>query len=163
MNDSRASEKRAPLAGQAAQPETARLGDKNDKREIFGWLMFDWANSAFYTTVVGALFGPYLTALAQAAVGENGTILSLGFLGSVTAKSLHTFTVSIAVLSQVLLLPVVGAIADYSHKKKRYMAVFCYLAVIANCLMFFVTGKLYLLGSLLFIIANLGAGAAMVF
>ena len=32
--------------------------DINDRREIFGWVMYDWANSAFYTTVVGALFGP---------------------------------------------------------------------------------------------------------
>jgi UMF1 family MFS transporter len=162
MSDSTTSGKRATAAGRVARNVAPRT-DINDKREIFGWLMYDWANSAFYTTVVGALFGPYLTALAQAAVGENGTILSLGFLGSVTAKSLHTFTVSVAVLSQVLLLPVVGAIADYSHKKKRYMAVFCYLAVTANCLMFFVAGNLYLLGSLLFIIANLAAGAAMVF
>jgi MFS transporter, UMF1 family len=162
MNDSNTSGKRVTRTGQAAPKDTARPGI-NDKREIFGWLMYDWANSAFYTTVVGALFGPYLTALAQAAVGENGTILNLGFLGSVTAKSLHTFTVSVAVLSQVFLLPVVGAIADYSHKKKRYMAVFCYLAVAANCLMFFVSGNLYLMGSLLFIIANLSAGAAMVF
>lgn len=142
---------------------TAKLrADVNDKREIFGWLMYDWANSAFYTTVVGALFGPYLTALAQAAVGENGTVLNLGFLGSVTAKSLHTFTVAIAVLSQVFLLPLVGAIADYSHRKKRYMAIFCYIAVTANCLMFFVTGNLYLMGSFLFIIATLCYGASMV-
>ena len=76
-------------------------GEINDKREIFGWIMYDWANSAFYTTVVGALFGPYLTSLAQAAVGENGTVLNLGFLGSVTAKSLSTFTLFVAVFSQV--------------------------------------------------------------
>ncbi len=38
---------------------------KNDRREIFGWLMYDWANSAFYTTVIGVLLGPYLTSLAQ--------------------------------------------------------------------------------------------------
>jgi UMF1 family MFS transporter len=162
MNDAKTSGKRVTLSDRVDHGDTARP-DINDKREIFGWLMYDWANSAFYTTVVGALFGPYLTKLAQAAVGENGTILNLGFLGSVTAKSLHTFTVSVAVFSQVLLLPVVGAIADYSHRKKRYMAVFCYLAVTANCLMFFVAGNLYLLGSLLFIIANLAAGAAMVF
>lgn len=143
--------------------ETRRRRDVNDKREIFGWLMYDWANSAFYTTVVGALFGPYLTALAQAAVGDNGIIFNMGFLGPVTAKSLHTFTVAVAVFSQVFLLPVVGAIADYSHRKKRYMAIFCYIAVTANCLMFFVAGNLYLLGSLLFIIANLCYGAAMVF
>ena len=40
--------------------------DKNNRREIFGWLTYDWANSAFFTTVVTVLAGPYLTALAQA-------------------------------------------------------------------------------------------------
>src|SRR5205085_3500256 len=104
-----------------------------------------------------ALFGPYLTRLAQDAIGDsNGTILNLGFLGSVTAKSLSTFTVSVAVFSQVFLLPILGAIADYSHLKKRLMIIFCYIGVAANCLMFFITGNLYLMGSLLFIIANLG-------
>ena len=49
--------------------------DKNNPRELFGWKMYDWANSAFYTTVVGALFSPYLTRLAQTAVGENGVVL----------------------------------------------------------------------------------------
>ena len=60
---------------------------KNDRREIFGWLMYDWANSAFYTTVIGVLLGPYLTSLAQTAVGENGVIFSFGALGAVTAKN----------------------------------------------------------------------------
>lgn len=125
--------------------------------------MYDWANSAFYTTVVGALLGPYLTALAQADVGENGTILHLGIIGSVTAKSFFTLCVSIAVGSQVLLLPVLGAIADYSNLKKKLMAVFCYIAVAANCLLFFISGNLYLVGGLLFIVANLCFGATMVF
>ena len=39
----------------------------NDKREIFGWAMYDWANSAFSTTVVTAFLGPYLTAITKAA------------------------------------------------------------------------------------------------
>src|SRR5690349_10447105 len=127
-----------PSPGISARPRQ----DVNDKREIFGWIMYDWANSAFYTTVVGALFGPYLTSLAQAAVGENGTVLNLGFLGSVTAKSLSTFTLFVAVISQVFLLPILGAIADYSHLKKKLMAVFCYIGVTACCLMLFVTGNL---------------------
>jgi MFS transporter, UMF1 family len=135
----------------------------NDRREIFGWLMYDWANSAFYTTVVGALFGPYLTELARAAVGDNGTVLSLGFLGSVTAKSLSTLTIAVAVFSQVFMLPILGAVADYTNLKKPLMAVFCYIAVTATCLMFFVKGNLYLLGSLLFIVANVCFGATMVF
>lgn len=137
--------------------------DKNNPRELFGWKMYDWANSAFYTTVVGALFSPYLTRLAQAAVGENGVVLDLGPLGAVTAKSLPTLCVSISVGAQVFLLPILGALGDYSDLKKRLMAVFCYIAVVANCLLFFVQGNLYLLGGLLFIIANVCFGAALVF
>ncbi|HYG82057.1 MAG TPA: MFS transporter [Pyrinomonadaceae bacterium] len=144
-----------------AERESRR--DVNDRREIFGWLMYDWANSAFYTTVVGALFGPYLTELARADVGDNGTIFNLVFLGPVTAKSLHAYTVAAAVFLQFFLLPILGAIADYTNLKKPLMAAFCYIAVAANCLMFFVTGDLYLLGSLLFIISNLCYGAAIVF
>jgi len=136
---------------------------KNDRRELFGWKMYDWANSAFYTTVVGALFSPYLTRLAQSAVGENGVVLDLGPLGAVTAKSLPTLCVSISVGAQVFLLPILGALGDYSDLKKRLMALFCYLAVIANCLLFFIKDDLYLLGGVLFIIANIGFGASIVF
>jgi UMF1 family MFS transporter len=134
----------------------------NDRREVFGWMLYDWANSAFYTTVVGALLGPYLIALAQADVGKTGVVLDLGFLGSVTAQSFYQLFVAVAVGSQVLLLPVVGAIADYSNLKKRLMAVFCYAGVAATCLLFFVTGRLYLLGGVLFVVANLCYGGAIV-
>ena len=137
--------------------------DKNNPRELFGWKMYDWANSAFYTTVVGALFSPYLTRLAQTAVGENGVVLDLGPLGAVTAKSLPTLCVSISVGAQVFLLPILGALGDYSDLKKRLMAFFCYIAVTANCLMFFVKDDLYLLGGILFIIANVCFGASIVF
>lgn len=148
----------SPKSG--ASKDVAQL---NDRREIFGWMMYDWANSAFYTTVVGALFGPYLTALAQSSVGENGVVLGFGPLGSVTAKSFFPFCVSVAVFSQVFLLPWLGSIADYSNLKKRLMAVFCYIAVVANCLLFFVQGDLFIFGGVLFIIANLCFGAAIVF
>src|SRR3979411_2105790 len=91
--------------------QNARL-NKNDPREIFGWKIYDWANSAFYTTVVGALFSPYLTRLAQNAVGEDGGGLDLGFLGAASCKSFPTLCVSISVGAQVFLLPVLGALGD---------------------------------------------------
>jgi UMF1 family MFS transporter len=145
-------------------PESlSQHSDKNDPREVFGWKMYDWANSAFYTTVVGALFSPYITRLAQDAVGKGGTVMDLGFLGSVTAESFPTLCVSISVGAQVLLLPILGSLGDYSNLKKRLMAVFCYTAVIANALLFFISGNLYLLGGLLFIIGNVCFGASMVF
>jgi len=60
-------------------------------------------------------------------------------------------------------LPILGGIADYSNLKKKMMALFCYVAVVATCLMFFVDGKLYWLGGILFIVANLSFGASIVF
>lgn len=146
----------------ASSGENTNRAMVNDRREIFGWAMYDWANSAFSTTVVAALFGPYLTALAQSAVGDNGVVLSLGPLGDVTAKSLFPYCTSLSVFLQVFLLPVLGAVADYSHLKKRLMAFFCYLGAAATCLLFFMTGGTYLLGALLFIIANLSFGASIV-
>jgi len=125
--------------------------------------MYDWANSAFSTTIVGALFGPYLTEITQRAVGENGTVFSLGPLGAITAKSYFPTCVSVAVFLQIFLLPILGSIADYSNLKKKMMALFCYIAVAATCLMYLVNGRLYWLGGLLFIVANLGFGAAVVF
>ena len=93
----------------------------NDRREIAGWAMYDWANSGFQATVVTVMVGPYLTALARSDVGENGLIFRLGpFL--VTTKSLFPFCIGLSVILQVLLLPVLGAIADYTNLKKRLMA-----------------------------------------
>jgi UMF1 family MFS transporter len=66
------------------------------------------------------------------------------------------------VFLQVLFLPFVGAIADYSRAKKRFMAVFCYAGVAATCLLFFVTGHRYFVGGLLLILANFAFGVTIV-
>jgi UMF1 family MFS transporter len=134
----------------------------DDRREIFGWTMYDWANSVFSTTVAGVLLGPYVTSLAQGAVGENGAVWQVGGTTLITAKSLWPYTVSASVFFQVFFLPFLGAVADYTALKKRLMAVFTYIAVAAVCLLFFVVPATYLLGPLLFIIANVSFGAAIV-
>lgn len=136
---------------------------KNDRKEIFGWVMYDWANSVFFTTVLGVLIGEYITSLAQNAVGENGVVIAFRGYDLVTAKSLFSYSVGFSVFIQVFFLPLMGAIADYTHLKKKFMAFFCYLGVVACCLLFFVDGHTYLLGCVFFIVANLGAGASVVF
>ncbi|MFN2412674.1 MAG: MFS transporter, partial [Pyrinomonadaceae bacterium] len=136
---------------------------KNDRKEIFGWLMYDWANSAFYTTVVSVLVGPYLTALAQADVGRSGTVLDLGPFGSITSDNLFTSTLGASVFLQVFLLPVLGSIADYTNLKKRMMAFFCYAGSVASGLLFFVKGDSYLWGCGLLLTANICFAAANVF
>lgn len=133
----------------------------NDRREIFGWTMYDWANSAFSTTVVTVFFGPYLTALTEAAADANGLVYILGI--PVRFDSWFAYCVSISVLSQIFFLPVLGAIADYSHLRKRLMMVFSTLGAVATILMFFLGSGAYIWGGLLFILANLCFGASVVF
>jgi UMF1 family MFS transporter len=135
---------------------------KNDRKEIFGWMMYDWANSAFYTTVVAVLLGPYLIALSEKAVGENGLILDLYFF-RVTPGGFPTFCIAISVVSMVVVLPILGAIADYTHLKKRLMATFCYIGVLSSSLLFFVKGDSYIMGGIILIIANMSFAAANVF
>ncbi len=130
----------------------------NKQREIFGWAMYDWANSAFSTVVVTTFLGPYLTALAEA---QGGTVNLLGF--RLEGAAFYPLCVSISVGFQVFFLPILGAIADYSHMKKRLMITFAYLGAAATILLFFVQGNLIILGGLLFIVANLSFGAAIVF
>ncbi len=137
--------------------------DKNRPGEIFGWVMYDWANHAFFTLVLGVLVGEYITTLAQKTVGENGAVIAIGGQTLVTAKSLFSYSVALSVFLQIFFLPVLGAVADYTHLKKTFLAFFCYLGAVSCGAIFFVQGDLYLLGATLFIICNLSAGASIVF
>ena len=135
----------------------------NDKREIFGWAMYDWANSAFSTTVGTVFLGPYVASLAS----EAGKVYADGMarLGGIpiAADSFFPYCVSISVALQVLFLPILGAIADYSHLRKRMLQVFATLGAALTILLFLVSDDRWWLGGLLFIGANLAFGAAVVF
>jgi len=149
----------------------------NDKREIFGWAMYDWANSAFSTTVGTVFLGPYVASLAAAAAKaefllRNGVewneklhppLLASLFGLPVAPDSFLPYCVSISVGLQVLFLPILGAIADYSHLRKRMMQIFATFGALATVAMFFLTDSVWWLGGLLFILANLAFGAAIVF
>jgi UMF1 family MFS transporter len=135
----------------------------NNKREIFGWAMYDWANSAFSTTIGTVFLGPYIAGLAatSAEAYSDGLARFMGI--PVAPDSFLPYCVSFSVGLQVLFLPILGAIADYSHLRKQMMQIFATIGAIATILMFFVTGDLWWLGGVLFIIANLTFGAAIVF
>ncbi|MBK8047145.1 MAG: MFS transporter [Anaerolineales bacterium] len=129
-------------------------------REQVGWYFYDWANSAFSTTVVAVFLGPYLTSVTKLAADPTGHVNLLGV--PIDADAYFPFVVSLSVLLQVVILPVIGAVADYTHLKKRVMALFAYIGAAATMLLYFVSGGNYLLGGFLFLVANLSFGAAMV-
>ncbi|MFI5184971.1 MAG: MFS transporter [Vicinamibacteria bacterium] len=133
------------------------------RRETFGWMLYAWATHGFETTVVSVLFSPYLTELAQAAVGENGPVFGPHLLPTVTAKGFAAFCVSASVLLQLLLLPLLGAIADYTSAKKQLLTFFSAVGAGATCLLLFVGAGLdFRWGGALFALANLSLGAATV-
>ena len=129
-------------------------------REQRGWYLYDWANSAFVTTGVALFLGPYLTALAKAAADADGMVHPLGI--RVDARSYWSYLVSLSVILQVLVLPIVGAAADYGHRKKQYLAATAYAGAAAATAMFWLQGSEYLWGGALFIAANVSFGASVV-
>ena len=144
---------------QAGQP----VVPVNDKREIRGWAFYDWANSAFSTTVGTVFPGPYLASLtAEAAKAYSDGMARLAGI-PIAPDSFLPYCVSISVGLQVLFLPILGAIADYSHLRKLMMRLFATIGGVATVLLFFTTASVWWLGGLLFILANLAFGAAMVF
>ncbi len=130
------------------------------KREQRAWFVYDWANSAYSSTVVTLFLGPYLTAIAKSAAGPDGYIHPFGL--HIDPRSLWGYLVSLSVLSQVLVLPLVGAIADYGRRKREILGGLAYTGAIATTCLFFVEGSNYLLGAALFLVANLTFGASMV-
>jgi len=143
-----------------ANTETSMV---NNKREIFGWAMYDWANSAFSTTIGTVFLGPYVAALAAkaASAAQDGVARIFGI--PIAPDSFFPYCISFSVGMQVLFLPILGAIADYSHRRKQMMQLFASIGAVATMLMFFTTAPLWWLGGLLFIVANLAFGAALVF
>jgi MFS transporter, UMF1 family len=137
------------------------------RRERTGWYFYDWAMSAFSTTVITVFLGPFLTTVTELAAGCelgadecDGRVHPLGI--TVAAGSFFPYLVSLSVLLTVFVLPVMGAIADRAPRKKPLLAATAFLGAGATLAMAFVTGERYLLGGVLFVIANISFGASVV-
>ena len=136
------------------------VDDRSRYREQRGWYFYDWANSAFSTTVAAVFLGPYLTALTQSAAGAGGFVHPLGI--PIRAGSFFPYVLSLSVVLQVLLLPITGAVADRSQRKKQLLALFAYIGAVATMALYLAAGSAYLLGGSLFLVANLAFGASVV-
>lgn len=144
-----------PVASDFKPPE------RNDKRAIFGWAMYDWAVSAFSTTVVTVFLGPYLTALAKEASDGNGLIYALGI--PIRYDSLFAYCTSLSVALQAFFLPLLSAIADYSKRRKQFLLFFTLVGSAATTSLVFLESGRHWFGALAYIVANVSFGAAMVF
>src|SRR5260370_39368630 len=109
-------------------PHSSRRSADNRKEQV-SWYFYDWANSAFSTTVVTVFLGPYLTTIAKAAADDGGYVHPLGI--KLLADSFYPAVISISVLLQFFVLPVLGAVSDFSHMKKQMFGFFAYVGALA--------------------------------
>ncbi|MFV2126598.1 MFS transporter [Micromonospora sp. LOL_013] len=154
----------APVPPPSASPGAA---PSSTRRERTGWYFYDWAMSAFSTTVITVFLGPFLTTVTKQAAGCaadadecTGSVYPLGI--EVAPGAYFPYLVSLSVALTVLVLPVMGALADRSMHKKRLLAVSAFVGAGATVAMVFVTGDRYLLGGGLFVLANIAFGASVV-
>lgn len=126
--------------------------EKNDPRTIFGWAMYDWANSAYITTA-GAIAAAFFT-------GE--IVPDEGYRG-LSGEALWAAVVSIGALVLFLGMPVLGAIADFTASKRAFLRVFAFLGAAFTLLVPFVPSGSVIAFLGLFLVAQVGFVAANVF
>lgn len=154
-------------------PMTATTASHPDSaarlREQRAWYFYDWANSAYVTTVLTVLFSPYLASIAEtAACGAPGTpenpcTTNLRILGlPLSPGSLPLYVITATTLLSALFLPVVGAIADRSHHKKHVLGGFAWVGAAAAASMVFVAGTNWQLGVALLFVGNVCLASSLV-
>ncbi len=127
-------------------------------REVVGWCVYDFGAAAFTTSVITVFFGPFITSVSAAAADSSGMVHPFGI--EVHYGALYPYLISISVFLQILLLPLIGAVADYTRMKKPLLVVSllggssCVLAMLG------VGPENYLTGASLFLIANVCFGAS---
>ena len=121
---------------------------KDSKKEIFSWALYDWANSAFATTVMAAFF-PIFFSQYWSYGGDSVT--STFFLG--LGNSIESLIVAIGA-------PVVGAIADRGSYRKKLLIMFAFLGAVMTSALFWVAMGLWPVAMVLYIVANIGVAGA---
>lgn len=129
-----------PGSGEAAPPAQPSRG------RILAWTFFDFANTAFSVIIVTVIYSRYFT--HHVAEGK---------------RWLWGLAVSLSMIFAAALSPPLGAVADYSRSRKRFLMLFTAACVVATGLMFFVEDGMILTGMLLFIVANIGFEGGLVF
>ncbi|MGA6925761.1 MAG: MFS transporter [Desulfosarcina sp.] len=124
---------------------------KSTRKAIWGWAMYDWANSAFATTVMSGFFPVFFKQYWSAGVDVNLSTARLG-LGNAAAGLL------VAVAA-----PILGAVADRGSARKRFLALFAYLGVANTAALFFVGEGAWILALIVYAMGVIGFSGANIF
>ncbi|MDI6796340.1 MAG: MFS transporter, partial [Desulfatibacillaceae bacterium] len=122
------------------------------KKAVLSWCFYDWANSAFATTVMAAFFPPFFRELALAAGVE-----------AATATAYWGYTASVAMMLVAVIAPMLGAMADHTRSRVRSVGIFTATGVVFTACFAFIAPGAWKMAALLFIGANLGFAGANIF
>jgi len=138
------------------------MEEKNNKKTIWAWCMFDWANQSYNMVITSTIFPAYYVGItANTQYGKN-TVSFFGhkFLNTV----LQNYILAASYLLIVLLLPILTSIADYRGAKKRYLQAFTWLGALACAGLFFMKeGGPIEFGMICFGLATIGYCGGFVF
>jgi UMF1 family MFS transporter len=127
----------------------ARVGLVTPEQRAWAW--YDWANSVYFTTVITAVFPSFYATYAAKGLEPSQATARFGLITTAS------------VLIVAIMSPVLGALADYSGVKKRFLAIFMSIGVTACALMVFIGEGDIMLASVLFFIGNIGVSGSLVF
>jgi MFS transporter, UMF1 family len=136
----------------AVTTDFASLSEAEYRRRIRAWVLYDWANSAFATTILAAVLPVYYSQVAGATLPSPARATAYWSLG-----------VSLALLLTAILSPILGTISDIKRGKKPFLAFFIGVGVLGTGLLVFVNTGDWLLASMLFIVGRIGFSASIVF
>jgi MFS transporter, UMF1 family len=148
--------------------QIAELDPLEREREQRAWNWYDWANSAYYTTILTVLFAPFMITVAGRAAGcgnaaDESCHRTVDVLGlHLAAGSLPFYLTSFATIASAFLLPVVGALVDRSARKKWHMAGFAWAGSFFAALLFLMRGDRWQLAAVAIVLSSILAGCSLV-
>lgn len=128
------------------------VDDKTYRQRIRAWSLYDWANSAFATTIMAALLPVYYSGVAGATLPSEAA-----------ATGYWSVTLSISLFISAILSPILGTVSDVMRGKKLFLSLFIGVGVVGTGLLVLVNTGDWFLASLLFIVGRVGFAGANVF
>jgi UMF1 family MFS transporter len=130
----------------------AQANQKEYNRRVWAWTMYDWANSAFATTILAAVLPVYFSQVAGATL-PSPTV----------ATSYWSFGLSASLFIIAILSPILGTVSDVMRGKKRFLAIFAGIGIVSTALLVLVTRGDWILASILGILGRIGFSGANTF
>lgn len=125
------------------------ISEREYKRRIWAWTMYDWANSAFATTILAAVLPVYFSQVAGATLPS-----------AAVATAYWSAGLSISLFIIAILSPILGTISDVMRGKKRFLAIFAGIGIIGTALLVLVDTGDWVLASIFGIVGRIGFSAA---